>query len=88
MVVYRNGIWGTVCDDRWDIRDARVACRSLGFPGDVKALPGHLVPDGSGPIWLDNLDCAGNERCLSNCPHAGWGIHNCYHDEDAGVECS
>ncbi|OLP92911.1 Galectin-3-binding protein A [Symbiodinium microadriaticum] len=34
-------------------------------------------------IWLDDLNCQGDEGFLSTCENAGWGINNCWHTEDA-----
>ena len=36
---------------------------------------------------MDQLQCTGRERSLELCPFDGWGNQDCYHYEDAGVQC-
>ena len=43
---------------------------------------------GFGGIFLSNVLCTGTESSLFDCPHAGIGVHNCQHFDDAGVSCS
>lgn len=87
--VFTNGEWGTVCDDLWTTQNAAVVCRQLGFRYALKTS--RLAEFGEGRhlrILLDDVQCEGTEETLLNCQHAGVGIHNCGHHEDAGVICS
>ncbi|KAI4898537.1 hypothetical protein NFI96_007900 [Prochilodus magdalenae] len=86
--VHYNGTWGTVCYNDWDMRDAAVVCRELGCGEAVDALGNANFGPGSGPIWVDNVNCEGSESTLKNCRSAGWGNHNCGHEKDASVICS
>ena len=89
--VYHNNEWGTVCGVDWDLNDAQVVCRQLGFGPAIIARDQAFYGEGGQhvEIWLDNVDCIGNESALEDCSHNGWGIENCYdHFYDAGVQCS
>ena len=87
MEVYHNGEWGTVCDDDWDFNDAQVVCSELGLGIAVIASHGAFYEQGSGEIWLNNLNCVGTEGTIGDCSHGGWGIASCSHSKDAGVKC-
>ncbi|XP_072014805.1 scavenger receptor cysteine-rich domain-containing protein DMBT1-like [Amphiura filiformis] len=84
-----GNIWGTVCHNRWDANDALVICRQLGLPyGSPVALRNAYFGEGSGVIWMDNLDCSGSEVSLLECSHSNWGDHRCGHHQDVGVICT
>uniref|UniRef100_A0A4W5QLF2 Soluble scavenger receptor cysteine-rich domain-containing protein SSC5D n=1 Tax=Hucho hucho TaxID=62062 RepID=A0A4W5QLF2_9TELE len=80
-----RGNGGTVCDDGWDLAEAQVVCRQMKFPGVISAVTGGTYGEGSGSIWLDDMDCKGTEKSLSSCPFKGWALTDCSHKEDAGV---
>ncbi|XP_041473168.1 deleted in malignant brain tumors 1 protein-like isoform X2 [Lytechinus variegatus] len=83
-----DGVWGTVCDNNWDKNDARVVCKQLGLGPGIEAAGGAAFGKGTGPIYVDNLACRGHETSIAFCPNNGVEVHNCTHENDAGVVCS
>ena len=73
-----------MCDNNFDIMDAHVACRQFGYL-EAESYSPHYGR-GSGPIWLDNLNCTGKEESLFDCPR-GIGLSDCTHEDDVGVIC-
>ena len=62
-------------------------CHQLGYPDVVTAPRSAHYGEGTGPIWLDNVQCIGNESDLFECGHDGVGNRNCEHNKDASAEC-
>lgn len=87
--VLYNDTWGTICDNSWDIQDAEVVCRQLGFESALEAVSNAYFGPGNDtmPIWMSSVVCYGNEATITECLYPGFGVHNCRHREDAGVRC-
>ena len=64
------GVWGTIGLNNWDINDAAVVCRQLGYQtGAEAALTNGVYGPFIGPTWLTNLQCTGYETNVMNCAH-------------------
>ena len=64
--VYYAGKWGSVYSSGWDIKDATVVCRQLGF---TKALLAgeKLFCSITLPFFFQNFGCYGNESAIDQC---------------------
>jgi hypothetical protein len=85
--IFYRGQWGSICDNGWDMNEAEVVCRELGYSYTVRVLKRDEVPVGVGKISLDDVVCSGTERNLMAC-HSDWSSNRCNNSEVAGVECS
>ncbi|NWV12328.1 MARCO protein, partial [Ptilonorhynchus violaceus] len=83
--IFHEGSWGTICDDGWSSKEAGVVCRMLGFN---RAVSFFTATPGTGQIWLDDVNCSGSEITIVDCSKREWGVNNCNHQEDVGVECA
>ena len=103
LEVFHDGEWGTVCDDRQDNRNnvaPALACRFVGYANGVLVARDEITPNmsvapASQRIWLDDVRCflgsnhwtGAPPEALHHCYHAGWGNHNCTHEEDVHLRC-
>ncbi|XP_056364661.1 lysyl oxidase homolog 2 isoform X3 [Oenanthe melanoleuca] len=85
--VLKNGEWGTVCDDSWNLVSASVVCRELGFGSAREAITGARLGQGMGPIHLNEIDCTGFEKSVTDCKF-NTESQGCNHEEDAAVRCN
>lgn len=81
------GIWGTIDDNGWDILDATVVCRQLGFAGAVSAFTGGRFDRGKGPVWFSNVNCNGDESKISECIDFNNNKSASPTNHNAGVAC-
>ena len=86
-----NGIWGGICDDRWDKPDADVVCRMLGWYFGAEIVYRQSTPfghGGHGSFVFDDLACVGNETSVFDCPANEEGVEDCGSSDWAGVKCN
>ncbi|KAJ8027049.1 Deleted in malignant brain tumors 1 protein [Holothuria leucospilota] len=87
LEVLINDEWGTVCDEEWDMKDATVACRQLGFPAAIFTYSLAHFGEGFGRIWMSDVQCKGTELSLLECKHERYQKPSCNHTGDVGVLC-
>ena len=64
--VHYAGTWGSVYASGWDIKDATVACRQLGYHS--ASLSGYRIFCSSDiTMWFTDFTCFGNETSLEQC---------------------
>ncbi|CAG9760152.1 unnamed protein product [Ceutorhynchus assimilis] len=86
-ILYK-GTWGAVCDDEWDLTEASVVCKQLGYQNNnAQPTSNSYFGKPKRKFWMDNVFCDGSERELSNCRFDGWGKSDCSDSEAAGVIC-
>ena len=61
--VHYAGTWGSV--HQWDIKDATVACRQLGYRSTSVSGSGFCSSDI--PIWFTYFKCFGDKTSLEQC---------------------
>ncbi|PVD37781.1 hypothetical protein C0Q70_00382 [Pomacea canaliculata] len=75
--VNRYGLWGPVCNNSWDDRDANATCRGLGYSHGVTFYGNNYASRNSAtlnwtsfletPILVGDFQCSGQESSLAGC---------------------
>ena len=76
-----------MCDYEWNLNAAHIVCRSIGYGGAEKAVPGEVFGQGTGDIVMAHVECLGRESTIFDCSYNEIDVYKCDHSNDAGVIC-
>ena len=65
--MFYGGLWGTVGANKWDMKDASVLCRQLGFNQTQQTYLKEVRT--KRVFWFGDFDCQGTEMSLGQCSH-------------------
>ena len=51
-------------------------------------LGGLPFGSGSGPLFIESLDCSGSELSLLDCTEVNLRRESCTHEDDVSIECT
>ena len=88
--MYLLGHWVSPCFLHWDLVDATVVCRQLGYPAALTIQNNAAQAFFGGEnryLWL-YLRCNGNESSIIQCNHEMTSTSYCRYNRDASVTCS
>lgn len=77
VLKYQNHEWTRICHDRWDILDAEVTCKQLGYPGAYTSMDASEFGLGASINRLTDVECTGSEIHVTSCRNSGWSSTNC-----------
>ena len=82
-----NNAWGAVChDDLFGVNDAQVACQQAG--GYEREIVGSIESAAiTGPAFLSELGCEGNEISLLKCRRYNYIGSECTTPDNAVITC-
>ncbi|XP_078540278.1 scavenger receptor cysteine-rich domain-containing protein DMBT1-like [Lissotriton helveticus] len=86
--IVHNGVWGKVCDDAWDEKDASVVCGQLGCGALLSYGYNSSFGVSPSPVLMSSVQCQGEESALWKCAQRGWSVNTCSTGRNAGVTCA
>ena len=84
--VFYQGKWGKICRNKWDINDANVVCKQLGFQSVLAEFVGMDAKDENISVVMSNVACTGQESILASCKRFD-GKHYCVDNKGAQAFC-
>ncbi len=81
-----SSTWTTVCDVDWDLRDANVVCKQLGFSYAFEISAEGTLTSDLGNVIANNVYCNGDEDNFGEC-----SLENnseCWSPDPAAVACT
>ena len=85
--IFSHGSWGTICVDTFDMIDADVICKELGYAkASTKKVKINKTADPSMKIHINYLDCHPGDY-FWHCSHYNFNQKLCDHTRDISVSC-
>ena len=85
-----NNVWAQICADLWNLNDALVVCRYLGFNTTQQVPIGDVFGVSTTGYWATQMRCSGEESDLNQCHYTEYinqPVQICSVGYPANVRC-